>query len=711
MHGTYELAVVGGGMAGIPAAISAARLGLKVALINDRPVLGGNSSSEIRVPVGGADHDFRWAREGGIIEELRMEDRCRNHGAIVGGQTNSIWDMVLWEFVKKETGLDLYLNTSARRAVVGEGGRITAVVCEQLGTEKTLHIKADLFVDASGDGQVAFSAGAEYRMGRESREEFGESIAPETADRKTLGTSLMFRAIDVGGPVRFVRPEWAEEYPTEDSLPFRGHGRIESGHWWIELGGDRDTIADNESIRDELWRCLFGVWDHVKNKGNHGADNLALDWVGSVPGKRESRRFMGDYILTQRDVETKARFPDSVAYGGWPIDLHPPEGIRSAAPPADMHRLPGPYAIPFRCLYSRNVPNLMMAGRNISVSHVALGTTRLMATGAVEGQAVGTAAYLCRKHRVAPRELAKSHIQELQQLLLKNDCYIPGVRNQDGGDMALGGRAVASSEMKLEQTSLDGFERLDASVGQIFPVSEDRIDRIELLLRSGKGDQEVTLRLRSASSWDDTSSGVDLAVSNAVVPNGESWVPVNIGTRIAPGFCWILLDPNPEVEWGFSKDEPIGVQRTRSGAWKRVGGSYLFRTWPASTPYGAENVNNGLSRPDGWTNIWVSDPRASLPQDIQIRFASQQTVREVRITFDTDLDDLVRTGPVPKCVKAYVVSCACPQGWRTMAQVSDNHHRLAIHRFEAVETDAVKIEVLETWGAPSARIYEIRAYS
>ncbi len=707
----YDLAVIGGGLAGVCASIAAARLGLKVALINDRPVLGGNSSSEIRVPIGGADHDFRWARETGIIEELRIEDRFRNHAPIVSGQTNSIWDMVLWEWTKREPNLDLYLNTSARAAIMENKTKIAKIACEQLGTEKTFHISADLFIDASGDGRVAFSAGAEFRMGREGREEFGESIAPEVGDAKTLGTSLMFRAVDLGRPVRFTRPDWAEEYPTEEDLPFRGHGRMESGHWWIELGGTQNTILDNEEIRDQLWRCLFGVWDHIKNKPGHGAENLALEWVGSVPGKRESRRFMGDYILTQHDVQSMARFPDAVAYGGWPIDLHPPEGIRSADPPAEMHHLPGIYAIPFRCLYSKNIENLMMAGRNISVTHVALGTTRLMATGAVEGQATGTAAYLCKKHGVTPRELGRTHVEELQQLLLKNDCYIPGVRNSDAEDLARGGKAVASSEMELEVTQLKSFVKLDAQLGQIVPLSQRRLDRVELFLKSTvKARQRVKIRLRRARSWDDTSSKEDLAVAESEIDEGQGWVGFDLRARITPGFHWILVDPAPGVEWGFSDDEPIGVQRTQPGPWKRLGGSYLFRTFPASKPYGAQNVLSGISRPDGWTNIWISDPKQGLPQSITVQLTSEAKVGQVMLTFDTDLDDLVKVGPVAKCVKSYVLSCSTTRGWKRLARVGENHHRRAIHRFRPVRTGAIKLEILETWGDPSARIYEIRAY-
>ena len=456
----YHVVVIGGGLAGVCAAVAAARLGVSVALIQDRPVLGGNSSSELRVAPRGADHSFRHARETGIIEELRIEDRFRNHGRVEDGQINSMWDFVLWEWIAREPNITLYLNTSARKAGM-EGNRIRGVVVEQVGTERTLRIAGEVFVDASGDGSVAASAGAEFRMGREGRDEFGESLAPERPDDCTLGSSILFLARDVGHPVKFTPPSWAYDFPSDEDLPFRGHDRISSGFWWIEYGGILNTISDNERIRDELWKLVFGVWDHIKNHGDHGAENYALEWVGSIPGKRESRRFMGDYILTQRDLEEAPFFPDRVAYGGWPIDLHPPKGIYEAGKPAQMLPLPRPYSIPFRCLYSRNVDNLLFAGRNISASHVAFGSTRLMATGAVMGQAAGTGAFLCVRHRTTPRGVYKEHIRELQQLLLKHDAYIIGLKNEDPEDMARGARARASSfrEGFAPEKVVDGVAR------------------------------------------------------------------------------------------------------------------------------------------------------------------------------------------------------------------------------------------------------------
>ena len=314
----YDTVVIGGGLAGISAAISCARLGSKVALIQDRPVLGGNSGSEIGVQIGGADHCNRDARETGIIEEMRIEDRYRNHEkpSPMNGRINSVWDGVLWDWVTRENNIDLYLNTRAKKANMKNSHLIESVLADQISTEKTFCLKGGMFIDASGDGAVAYSAGADFRMGRESKDEFGETRASEMADKYTMGSSLLFRAKDMGYPVPFKSPSWAYDFPNDEDLPFRDHSYIKNGFWWIEYGGTLNTIKDNERIKEELLKILFGVWDHIKNHGEHKAQNYALDWVRSIPGKRESRRFIGDYILTQNDLEEHKLFPDRVAYGG-----------------------------------------------------------------------------------------------------------------------------------------------------------------------------------------------------------------------------------------------------------------------------------------------------------------------------------------------------------------------------------------------------------
>jgi len=415
-----DFCVVGGGLSGMAAAIAAARHGVRTALIHDRPVLGGNASSEVRMWICGAHGPNH--RETGIVEEIELENFYRNSAG-----SWSIWDSVLYEKARFQDGLELFLNCSACRLDM-DGDRIRSVTAWQTTTQTWHTVEANLFADCSGDSVLAPLCGAEFRVGREGRSEFGESIAPARADRKTMGMSCLIQARETPHPQKFIPPRWAYVYETDEDLPNRGHHLAPlNNFWWIELGGEQDSIHDTEAIRDELLRAAFGVWDHIKNRGDHGAENWTLDWVGFLPGKRESRRYVGDYILTQNDVRAEGRFEDTVAYGGWSMDDHHPGGLRWPGKPTIFHPAPSPYGIPFRCLYSRNVPNLMFAGRNISVTHAAMSSTRVMATCAILGQAVGTAAAIAVHDALTPRQVGAERIHELQQTLLDDDCWLPGL--------------------------------------------------------------------------------------------------------------------------------------------------------------------------------------------------------------------------------------------------------------------------------------------
>jgi hypothetical protein len=451
----YDVLVVGGGMSGLSAAIAAARQGANTALIQARPVLGGNGSSEMRMHITGANcHNGKADMiETGILMELILENKRRNPY-----HSFSIWDSVMWERARFQKNLTLYLNTTLDE-VQTQGPRIERVVCRQATTESTYTFDADVYIDATGNGTLGFWAGAEYRIGSEGKAEFGEPNAPDEPNKTTMGNTLLFIAEDMGEPVPFEKPFWAYTF-TEEDLAYRGHGNMtiphgengvteeynaDSGYWWIELGGtSSDIIKDTEVLTDELYKCVYGIWDHIKNGGDHGAENYALSWVGSVPGIRESRRLVGDYLLQEMDVSGNRIFEDAVAYGGWPMDEHPPLGLFHKGPPVRYINFPGCYSIPYRCYYSKNIENLMMAGRDISVSKMALGSVRVMGTCAVGGQAVGTAAAMASAKKISPREVGE-HIVELQQTLLKDDCYIPGFQNEDASDMARAAIISASS--------------------------------------------------------------------------------------------------------------------------------------------------------------------------------------------------------------------------------------------------------------------------
>jgi len=448
-HKTHhvDLCVVGGGLAGMSAAIAAARHGAQVALMQDRPVLGGNASSEVRMWVCGARGLNN--RETGIIEEIELENRYRNPL-----RNLSIWDSVLYEMVRFEPNITLLLNCSCTNATM-DGNRIAAITGWQLTTETWHTVEAALFADCSGDSILAPLTGATYRVGREARAEFDEDIQPETADRKTMGMSCLIQARETDRPQPFIPPTWANVYETCADLPHRGHDILNTNFWWIELGGEHDSIHDTETLRDELLKVAFGVWDHIKNRGNHGAEKWALDWVGFLPGKRESRRYEGDVIVTQNDVRAEGRFPDVVAYGGWPMDDHHPGGMAWPGEPTIFHPAPSPFGIPYRALYSRSITNLFCAGRNISVSHAALSATRVMATCALVGQAVGTAAAIAARESVLPRDIYTHHLAKLQQTLMDDDCYLPWQRRQSSALTQQATLTAASGDPEPLRNGLD----------------------------------------------------------------------------------------------------------------------------------------------------------------------------------------------------------------------------------------------------------------
>jgi hypothetical protein len=464
---TFDVVVVGGGMSGLCAALEAARDGANTALIHARPVLGGNASSEVRVHISGADHSLEKPdyAESGILYELMLENKARN-----ANFSYSTWDLVLYEKVKAQENLTVFFNTVMYDCET-EDDRITSVYCVQETTEMRYKFTAPLFVDATGNGTLGYYAGAEYRQGSESKAETGEIDAPEQPNNERMGNTIFFRARDMGHPVKFTPPAFAKKY-TEEDLRFRMHSAVHKvdfsgckdpekneacggvsargvdyGYFWIELMGDKDDIiTDYENIRDDLVAALYGVWDHIKNGGDHGAENHALEWVGMLPGTRESRRLIGDYLLDETDILDNKIFEDAVCYGGWCVDLHTAHGLLDLHrhPSGDVRFFDGVYTIPYRSYYSKNISNLFMAGRNISTTKLGLCSTRIIGCCAIGGQAVGAAAALCAKYGCLPRELSP-HMRELQQLILKNDGFLPGFKNEDESDIARGASFTASS--------------------------------------------------------------------------------------------------------------------------------------------------------------------------------------------------------------------------------------------------------------------------
>jgi hypothetical protein len=744
---TSDLVIVGGGMAGTCCAVTAARLGLRVTLVQDRPILGGNASSEVRLWILGATahmgNNNRWAREGGVIDEILVENIYRNPEG-----NPLIFDTILLEKVVEEPNIRLLLNAAVYEAGKQGSDRIAFVTafCSQNSTRYELH--APLFVDASGDGIVGFLAGAAFRMGAEPSHEFGEKMAPDQEYGELLGHSIYFYSKDVGQPVKFVAPSFALRDITR--IPrFRSFNAQEYGCrlWWIEYGGRLDTVHDTETIKWELWQVVYGVWDYIKNSGSFPeAAALTLEWVGHIPGKRESRRFEGDYMLTQPDLIEQRLHPDAVAHGGWALDLHPADGVFSEKPGCNQWHSRGVYQIPYRCLYSRNIENLFLAGRIISASHVAFGSTRVQATLAAAAQAVGTAAAQCTAQGLLPRDLvAPGRMAALQGTLQRLGQFIPEVLVHDPQDLVQSAQIRASSELQLHMLPADGPQLpLTQAWAQMLPVPAGHMPRLTF---GAAVHSPTTLQVELRTSdrpGNHTPDRLLAATEIALLPAAQAQVKLDFGVEIdTPRYVFVCFRPNPDVELCTSTLRVTGLL-SAAQKWNKAVSNYgrqevpdgldlgveEFEFWtPARRPqganlalacdpplggFGAANVANGVARPTGGPNAWVAavdDPHPTL----RLTWDEPQLIRTVELSFDTDFDhpmeSVLMTHPervMPFCVKALRV---CIDG-REAALITDNHQtRRQLVLPEPRTATALTVEVLETWSDAPAALFEVRCYA
>lgn len=425
-----DVVVCGGGLAGVCAAVSAARHGAKVILVQDRPMLGGNASSEMRMGIVGAKTDE--TQETGILEEMQLRNFYYNPL-----QRYTMWDDAIYSTVIAEPNIKLLLNTSVNDVVMN-GERIAAVKAWNINAYTEYTINGTIFADCTGDGILRLS-GAKFRRGREFPAEFKENYLQEGGDSKTMGNSLLIQLRRTDKEVPFKAPEWAYHFTDADfdySIPKStipgmkfNYKRIyyaeDNNFWWCEFGGNFDTIADANDIQFELKKIVYGIWEYMKNHPDGRAKGFELDWIGSLPGKRESTRFVGPHILTQHDILSGGHFPDVVAYGGWTLDDHHPDAFHRKGAISVEYTVPQGFGIPFGVLYSVNVPNLMFAGRDISATHMGLSATRVMATCALLGQAAGTGAAKAIEKGVDPAEVHKTYISEVQAWLEDDDVMLP----------------------------------------------------------------------------------------------------------------------------------------------------------------------------------------------------------------------------------------------------------------------------------------------
>ncbi|ACQ81081.1 conserved hypothetical protein [Beutenbergia cavernae DSM 12333] len=735
-----DLVVVGGGLAGSCAAITAARAGMRVVLVQDRPVLGGNSSSEVRLWILGATahmgNNNRFAREGGVVDEVLVENTYRNRDG-----NPVIFDTILLEKVVEEPGITLLLNTAMVDVEMADTGdethRIAGVTafCSQNSTR--YEITAPYFLDASGDGALGFLAGAAFRMGAEASAEFGEKFAPTDDYGHLLGHSIYFYSKDVGHPVRFTPPSYAladlSEIPRARSFATNVDGcRL----WWIEWGGRLDTVHETETIKWRLWQVVYGVWNHLKNSGEFpDAENLTLEWVGTIPGKRESRRFEGLHMLRQDDVLDQTQHADAVAFGGWSIDLHPADGVFSEKPGSNHLHARGTYQIPYRCLVSRDVDNLFLAGRIISASHVAFGSTRVMATGAHGGQAAATAAALCLREGLLPAQLlAPDLMAELQRELLRTGQHIPQHALDDPDDLGRSARITASSEYVLGSLAAAGAPvALDVDRGQLLPLEAGPVPQVGLRVDVA-APTTLRVQLRRGARADDYTPDQVVGECAIDLEPGEQLVKVDLDAELdEPAYVVLCLLANPDVAVHASDLVVTGLVPLRHGgdqvADDRIGQPGLEFWTPVRRPAGRNialtldppvrlgppaAVSNGVDRPSGSGNAWIAAPDDPTPT-LRLTWDEPQVVGRVELRFDTDFDhameSVLYTHPedaMPQCVSAFTVRA----DGRVLAEVEDHHqsaYRLVLDT--PVTTSDLTVEVRGVHGNAPASLFAVRCYS
>jgi hypothetical protein len=739
-----DLIIVGGGMTGTCSAITAAREGIKVILVQDRPVLGGNGSSEVRLWILGATshmgNNNRWAREGGVIDEILVENLYRNkEGNAV------IFDTVLLEKVTNEPNIKLLLNTVVFDVEKKDSVTISLIraFCSQNSTEYIL--KAPLFCDSSGDGIIGFMSGASFRMGAEGKNEFLEGFTPAKDYGELLGHTIYFYSKDAGKPVKYVAPSYALKDITK--IPrFRS---IKTGHmgcnfWWFEYGGRKNTIYDTEEIKWELWSVVYGVWDYIKNSGKFpDSGNLTLEWVGTIPGKRESRRFEGDYILKQQDIVEQNHFYDVVAFGGWAIDLHPADGVFSELPGCNQYHAKGIYEIPYRCYFSKDIENLFIAGRLISASHVAFGSTRVMATSAHGGQVVGMAAALCTKNGFAPRKLSKKeNIHLLQQNLNISGQSIPGVPIDNSNNMALSARIEVSSELYLDVIPFDGpWLKLDVSAGQLLPLLKDTSYRFEVSV-DVESSTILEVELQISSKIFNYTPDILIESQNIPLKKGKNIIPVSFkGTLKETQYGFIIFRKNPFIKIRCSKKLITGIVSVFNKTNPAVNnfgkqtppensGFDSFEFWcPERRPNGQNiamkispgislfeknNIINGYTRPYIRPNAWIAGWDDKNPS-ITLKWNEPQIIRTIILYFDTDFDHPMESSQMghpesvmPFCIKSFEISDA---NGRLIASESDNHQTIRSLKLpEAIITNKLKIKIKSNSELALASVFEIGIY-
>lgn len=770
IHHPYDLVVVGGGLSGVCAAVTAARQGVRTALVQDRPVLGGNASTEIRVPpVGATQCNFAYSRETGLIEELFLNNLHRNPTWCAEG-----WNLELESIVRNEPHLDLFLNTAVCDITMKDDGKRIASVKAYCSMEETWHVfEAAYFADCSGDGIVGGLSGAPFRMGVEARAEFDEPMCPEDASGETMGMSLHLHARDAGRAIPFTLPKWVVlELNLEDFGPYRPVNEHffpdTGGFWWLEWGGALDTIHDTTKIKEEVQRITLGVWDYLKNRSPL-AERLAtyeLDWMGAVPGKRESRRFIGDHILTMNEIDAQAHYEDALAYGGWGFDHHPPGGFHDKMNPSTHQYLRGPHNVPMRSLYSRDIANLFFAGRNISATHYALSSTRVMLTCAQLGEAAGMAAAHSVKSQRDPRHLTSGgEVRAIQEDLYRADHHIYALHLPISRDIAPDAAITASSVFSENDPSESwGTDRLRDRRMLTLPVITARLETIALLIDAER-DTELSYAFHQGPENESTWPEAKLIENTIAIRAGVSqWVELPIECAISrPGWHFLILGANPDIaihmaetppgkRWSYPRPEDpirpnpftewtsrslvIGMKRavdadgasvitpdwndharrfTADSAFLHF--AYQCRSTPEQPVFEAANIINGHNRPTKQPNLWVSKTTDfSQAEWLELTWEAPRSISEIQILLDSSLHfhfwqswQGYQRNAIPSIIRDYRIVAVDEFGKSiTLIEVTGNFQRNCRHEVMLTGITRLRLEILATHGLPRAQVYAMR---
>jgi hypothetical protein len=742
--GKYDVIVVGGGPSGVPAALAAARSGAKTALIQNRPTLGGNASVECGVGaaalMGAAAHHPGW-RETGIVEEAsRIRAKYFSNDANFSNAFKKMTD--------DQENLTVFYNQHVFDVKMQDDSNIEGVRAVSTLTGMITDYEGTMFIDCTGDGWVGYYAGAEYRYGREGRDEFNEYLAPEKPDSITMSGCIMgdgltnltgFKSEPTDEIVPFGLPEWVKPIEILES-PYRSFTTFDRGLWWMEHPGEINDVWQAEEARDELIKVSFAFWDYVKNRSQY-ADSAKYHKLITIPimdAKRESRRLVGDYILNQNDVQSATLFPDRISYAGWNIDIHHPKGIYSGMGGSFDYKVYAPINyIPYRTLYSKNIDNLLMAGRCASFSHVALGTTRVMSTLATTGQAAGKAAAMCVDYSITPRDIYKTRMSELQQVLIKDDQSIPGIPNLDDNDLAKTAKITASSFQSgsgFKSLKIMEFVPLEMQRFGIIPINKVKnIKKIKVYLENNnskatkiKAIAEGAFEVKPFPYMDkEKLTPVKLGTYSLTVPaKSKSWleIPVDITIPEKVKYLKVSLPQTKGVFWAMMKcdygEGGRGYIAKEGNDIKEIvveGQFYAIVTEPfiSGMDFSAENVINGSTRlAENPSSMWASDPDQPFPQWLELDIEGEKEINKVQLTFDTDLTGRFSPDGTPDmCVADYDLSVFSKGKWVKVVEEKGNFLRHRVHNFKEIKADKLRLTVNKTNGEKSARVFEVRAYN